>query len=182
MASLASEWPKTKSHIMKNNDLQNVKQLLDSAEANIRQARSLLFAADLSKKAKELPALENSSIVEGVFNGEEMVDAAGKIYPIPANYASKSKLVYGDVLKLTILPDGSFVFKQIGPVRRNKVVGVLDEFEPGKYLVKVGKKSYRVLLASITYFKVEAGDKVTIIIPEEGESEWAAVENAIVDA
>jgi hypothetical protein len=31
----------------------------------------------------------------------------------------------------------------------------------------------------VTYFKAEEGDSLTIIIPEKGESEWAAIENII---
>ena len=42
-----------------------------------------------------------------------MIGPKDKIFPVPANYASKSKLVEGDRLKLTILPNGSFVYKQI---------------------------------------------------------------------
>lgn len=164
----------------KNKDLQHIKQLLDVAEANIRQAKGLLFAATISEKAQKLSGEgENDAIVEGVFDGEGMLAPDSKRYPIPANYASKSKLVAGDVLKLTILADGSFVFKQIGPVKRKKVVGELVEVDQGKFVVKVGDKSYRILLASVTYFKAKTGDMLTIIVPEEEESEWAAVENVL---
>ncbi|MBU1146566.1 hypothetical protein KKD80_03410, partial [Patescibacteria group bacterium] len=38
-------------------------------------------------------------IMEGVFNGQNMIGADGKEYLVPANYASKSKLVEGDILK-----------------------------------------------------------------------------------
>ena len=50
-----------------------------------------------------------------------MLSPDGKNYPIPANYASKSKLVEGDLMKLTIAEDGSFIYKQIGPVPRSKL-------------------------------------------------------------
>jgi hypothetical protein len=85
------------------------------------------------------------------------------------------------VLKLTITPDGSFLFKQIGPIGRKKVIGVLEEFSDGKYIVNSEGRQYRVLLASVTYFKAEAGNKLTIIIPEKGSSEWAAIENIFID-
>ena len=162
-----------------NKDLQQIKQLLDVAEANIRQAKSLLFAADINKKAETLGQGSSSAIIEGVFNGEGMIASDGKKYPVPSNYASKSKLVPGDVLKLTVLEDGTFVFKQIGPVKRKKVVGELEEMEPGHYIVRAGEVRYRVLLASVTYFKAKAGDTLTIIVPEDQESEWAAVENVL---
>ena len=95
---------------------------------------------------------------------------------MPANYASKSKLVEGDILKLTIADDGSFIYKQIGPVARKQVVGVLTQHD-GAYYVEAGTKEYRVLLASVTFFKAHIGDQLSVIIPEDNrDAEWAAVE------
>jgi hypothetical protein len=108
-----------------------------------------------------------------------MVGSDAKTYPVPANYASKSKLVQGDILKLTIAEDGAFLYKQIGPVPRKQVVGAL-KLEGGHYFVDVGTKSYRVLLASVTYFKAKPGDQVSVNVPEEDDNvEWAAIEAAL---
>ena len=101
-----------------------------------------------------------------------------KEYPVPANYASKSKLIPGDVLKLTIKPDGGFLYKQIGPAERKRIVGILT-YEDGQYKVIANGKAYKVLLASVTYFKAEVGDQVTLNIPELEDSEWGAIENAL---
>ncbi|MBI3983731.1 hypothetical protein HY346_00330, partial [Candidatus Microgenomates bacterium] len=98
--------------------------------------------------------------------------------PVPANYASKSKLVQGDILKLTIADDGTFIYKQIGPVPRKKVIGNLSQ-KNGHYYVDVEGKEYRVLLASVTYFKVQPNDQVTVVVPEDDSSEWAAIEAPI---
>ena len=107
-----------------------------------------------------------------------MIGPDSRQYPIPANYASKSKLIEGDVLKLTIQDDGTFLFKQIGPIERDKVIGEVMEND-GEYTVKAGDKVYKVLLASVTYYKAEVGDEVTVIVPQEKESVWAAIENVI---
>jgi protein involved in polysaccharide export with SLBB domain len=108
-----------------------------------------------------------------------MVGSDGKMYPVPANYASKSKLVQGDILKLTIADDGTFLYKQIGPIPRKQVVGNL-ELKDGHYFVIAGDKSYRVLLASVTYFKAKPGDQVSVNIPEDNDNtEWAALEAAL---
>ncbi len=98
---------------------------------------------------------------------------------MPPNYASKSKLVEGDVLKLTIGADGSFLYKQIGPVERRRVVGKLAVDEHGNFGVQTPEKSYRVLLASVTFFKAEEGDEVTVLLPLNGEAEWGAVEHVV---
>lgn len=140
-------------------------------------AKSLVFSA--TEKARTVAVSGGGKIIEGVFDGQNMMGPDGKKYPVPANYASKSKLVEGDVLKLTIADDGSFIYKQIGPVERVKKLGMLSQTENGEYRVVVDGKSYRILLASLTYFKAEPGDEVTIVVPQNGDTEWAAVENVI---
>lgn len=120
-----------------------------------------------------------TKVVEGVFDGENMIGPDGKQYSVPANYASKSKLVEGDILKLTITANGTFVFKQIGPIERLRLVGSLERSGDNEFIVKIDKKSWQVLSASVTYFKGEVGDEVAILVPKAGESRWAAVENII---
>ncbi len=176
----------------KQNKLQQINKLIETAHVSLESARQLLrsmvggdeeVSADVADKAKEVGkvvATGNEKIIEGVFDGQNMVGPDGKQYSIPANYASKSKLVQGDTLKLTIMADGSFMYKQIGPVERNRLVGLLARDEAtDEYRVIVGDKSFKVLLASITYFKGESGDEVVILTPKDKESDWAAVENII---
>lgn len=164
---------------MQESELQTIKQLLDTAENNIRQARSVLFASEVSKKASDLKVADDGNIVEGVFDGESMIGPDKQKYIVPANYASKSKLLPGDILKLTILSDGSFLFKQIGPIKRRKIIGELEELSDGKFSVNAEGKKYRVLTASVTYFKAEAGSKIVVDVPDKGESEWAAIEHLL---
>lgn len=171
-----------------------IKQMLDSAEKSISSARKLLIDIagddptstltkdDFREKLDSLSVSEVDRIVEGVFDGENMIGADKRIYPIPANYASKSKLVEGDTLKLTIAEDGSFIYKQIGPVERKKVIGTLIKEDTGQFKVKTSKKVYKVLLASVTYFKAEQNDEITLVVPREGDVEWGAVENVIKKA
>ncbi len=129
-----------------------------------------------AKKKVITEAPEN--IVEGIFDGQNMVDENDQIYPVPANYASKSKLVEGDRLKLTIQPNGSFVYKQIELIPRKLLVGKLI-LDGNQYQVLTEKRAYNVLYASVTFFHCKVGDKITIIVPEDELSTWAAVENVI---
>jgi len=164
-----------------------IAQMIESAEKNIQSAKQLLrelmggstSGVDVAKKAQVLMVSEGGKIIEGVFDGQNMIGPDGKQYPVPANYASKSKLVEGDVLKLTIADDGSFIYKQIGPVERKKVLGVLTQDQKGEYRVIAEGKTYKILLASLTYFKAESGDEVTLVLPKDIEATWAAVENVI---
>lgn len=136
----------------------------------------LLFAKD--EDLNQTKAGEEV-IIEGVFNGQSMIGADGKQYSVPANYASKSKLVEGDILKLKIDKNGNFVFKQIGPVERARKIGVVIYDDEGELAVMTEGKKYKVIKASLTYFKAEDGDEVVILVPKEMESQWAAVENII---
>lgn len=163
---------------------------IDRLEAQFHELRTLIEGHTGSwpvSRTREKASLIGSAadrdgmrIIEGVFDGQNMVGPDGKQYSVPANYASKSKLVEGDVLKLTITRDGSFIYKQIGPIDRQRVVGTLHRDETtGEYRVVTEHKTYKVLLASVTYFKGEAGDEVVILVPQEAEARWAAVENII---
>lgn len=175
----------------KTANLALVMQMIDAAEKNIQSAKQLLresggiapvrtSSSAVFEKAHSLTgSSEGDKVIEGVFDGQNMIGPEGKQYPVPANYASKSKLVEGDVLKLTIAEDGSFIYKQIGPVERRKVMGLLMQDERGDYKVIADGKAYKVLLASLTYFKADAGDEVTIVLPQDTDSDWAAVEHVI---
>lgn len=162
--------------------IKRLKALIAESETSLAAAKELLLslvgedeiAETLAKKEENL-----GKVIEGVFDGQNMVGSDGKTYPVPANYASKSKLVQGDILKLTIADDGAFMYKQIGPIPRKQVVGTLMQ-ENGHYFVDVNSKQYRVLLASVTYFKAKPGDQVSVNVPEDdSHAEWAALEAAL---
>ncbi len=160
--------------------LGQLRKLLDDIEEKVQSVKRILFEQVYQEEAENLDIIQQGAvtIVEGVFNGEEMIDKDGRKYAVPANYASKSKLVAGDKLKLTVAPDGSFVFKQIGPVERKHLIGKLTKVGDRWQAVGDGKK-YQVLQASVTYFKAKAGDKITVIAPKVGEADWAAIENLL---
>ncbi len=161
--------------------IKRLKSLIQEAETSLAAAKELLMSLVGEDPVVAAAIAEEplGKIIEGVFDGQTMVGSDGKNYPVPANYASKSKLVQGDILKLTIADDGSFLYKQIGPVPRKQVVGML-KLENGHYFVDVSNKQYRVLLASVTYFKAKPGDQVSVNVPEDDtHAEWAALEAAL---
>lgn len=163
--------------------IKRLRSLITDAETNIAAAKELLISilGDDGQVVTPSSSRDDVSgkIVEGVFDGQKMAGPDGKEYPVPANYASKSKLVEGDILKLTIADDGSFIYKQIGPVDRTQVIGTLVQHD-GAYYVETNGKEYRILLASVTYFRINVGDQVTIIVPTDNQdATWAAVEAAL---
>ena len=161
--------------------IKRLRALIQEAETNLAAANELLISL-VGDDDRVAPVIQDDNlgkIIEGVFDGQNMVGSDGKTYPVPANYASKSKLVQGDILKLTIADDGTFLYKQIGPIPRKQVVGAL-KLENGHYFVEVNGKDFRVLLASVTYFKAKPGDQVSVNLPEDDSTaEWAALEAAL---
>ena len=163
--------------------VKRLKSLIVEAETNLAAAKELLMSiiGDDGSVVTPTSSREEVSgkVIEGVFDGQVMIGPDGKSYPVPANYASKSKLVEGDILKLTIADDGGFIYKQIGPVPRRQIIGTLVQHD-GAYYVEASGREYRMLLASVTYFCINIGDQVTIIVPEDSpDATWAAVEAAL---
>lgn len=159
-------------------ELANLERLL-SGDAETADLDDLIIRRDTEEGSLIGPASEGK-IMEGVFDGQHMIGSDGKQYLVPPNYASKSKLVEGDILKLTIAPNGTFLFKQIGPIERKRVMGVLMRDEhTGDWKVVADGKKYNILTASVTFFKGNPGDDVVILVPKAAPSKWSAVENVI---
>ncbi|HSX15092.1 MAG TPA: hypothetical protein VLE72_04310 [Candidatus Saccharimonadales bacterium] len=167
---------------LSDKQLKTLKKLIETAETNLAGAKELLASLVGDEKTAVSPIVPSEStagkVIEGTFDGQNMHGPDEKVYPVPANYASKSKLVQGDILKLTISDDGSFIYKQIGPIERKKIIGTL-QLKDGQYTVEAQGKPYRVLFASVSYFRAQPGDQVTIVVPQEGEADWAAIEAAL---
>jgi hypothetical protein len=166
----------------KHHKVESLREMISSAEKTIQSAKAMLLQLEGKKKSGRKRKVEqegDGTIVEGTFDGQIMIGTDGKQYPVPANYASKSKLVEGDILKLTITSDGSFIYKQIGPAERMRAIGIVSQDESGNYYIIAEGKPYKVLLASITYFKAEPGDEAAIVMPRDIESSWASIENIL---
>jgi hypothetical protein len=170
---------------MSDDRVTQAQELLDSAMSSLKTAYALLRditgVTDTSRERHSMRATTMGSssasgkVIEGIFDGQNMVDKDGQTYPVPANYASKSKLVEGDGMKLTITDEGKFIYKQISPIERRTALGVLIQ-EDGQYKVLAEGKAFRTLLASVTFYRAEVGDQVTILLPVEGEAKWGAIE------
>ena len=156
-------------------ELQKIK--FELSKSGLIKGKSANFRSMLDDLSEDEE--DGGKVIEGVFDGQQMIGPDGKKYSIPANYVSKSKLVEGDILKLRITDDGGFVYKQIGPVNRDRKVGKLITDEDGNFAVMVENRMYKVILAAVTYFHGNEGDEAVILVPKDTESEWAAIENVI---
>lgn len=168
----------------KNLNIAELKNMIYKMKDQMDSMLRLLDGEIVKTATKQNPDIENLStgekIIEGVFNGEKMVGSDGKEYSIPPNYASKSKLVEGDMMKLTITNNGSFIYKQIQPIDRKRVTGeLITDTDSGQSSVLADGHTYKILTASVTFFKGRSGDEVVLLVPKDGESDWGAVENII---
>ena len=173
---------------MSDDTLVQIQELIDSSMSSLKTAHALLRdMTGVSDSGRERHMIRASSlsagttsgrVIEGIFDGQNMVDSKGQTYPVPANYASKSKLVEGDGMKLTITDEGKFIYKQIAPTPRRTALGLLIQ-EDGQYKVLAEGKAFRVLLASVTFYRAEVGDQETVLLPQTGEAKWGAVEAVI---
>lgn len=167
-----------------------IRDFIITAEKSIKNAKKLLkdvleengvnldSEVDLNTSWLHSYNDEDSKIIEWVFTWEEMLWVDENKYPVPVNYASKSKLVQWDKLKLTIAPNGKMLYKQIEPIEREMKQWLLTR-ENGKYQVVSESKTYDVLTAAVTHFKAEIWDSVTIIVPKWKEASFAAIEALI---
>lgn len=164
--------------------IKRLRSLIQEAETNLAAARELLTSTlgdgeIITAPRATVTESAEGKVVEGVFDGQIMIGPDGRNYPVPANYASKSKLVEGDILKLTIGEDGRLMYKQIGPVERKTVIGTLIKIDD-RYYVEVAGREYEVLYASVTYFHLREGAQVSAILPADNpDAKWAAIEAAL---
>ncbi len=121
---------------------------------------------------------ENSKIVEWVFTWEEMLGSDGNKYPIPVNYASKSKMVQWDKLKLTIDSLWKMTYKQIAPIEREIKSGLVTE-DKGKFQIVCEWNVYNLLTAAITHGGIKIWDTISVILPKGKQASFAAIDSII---
>ncbi len=130
-----------------------------------------------------LPTRQSAPLegIDGTFDGERMVTLDGKAYPVPANYASKSKLVEGDPLRMYLTPDGRTLFKQVGPIARDTKQGKLLADGVNYLIESEDGTTYRVLTASVTYhmslYGLQVGGEVTFLVPTGKQAVWAVIDS-----
>ncbi len=169
------------------NQLENLERLLAGDAAAEAEADVSELASQMTRERRPASPDEGygssgfaGRVIDGVFDGEHMVGEDGRQYLVPPNYASKSKLVEGDLLRLNISENGRFIFKQKGPIERQRVVGALVQDEHSSdWKVMAEGQSYRVLASSVSFHRGAAGDDAVILVPKNAPSRWGALENVI---
>ena len=88
---------------MDSKNFELIRQSLAAAESSIKLAKQLLSELESGNAISKVSTVPNGADlpgITGIFDGENMISESGEVFPVPANYASKSMLVVGDTLKL----------------------------------------------------------------------------------
>jgi len=152
--------------------LNKLKKLVDAAERALDSAKDVMEAIMERKDYKSMPG------VEGKYDGKYIIASDGSKHEVPSNYAAKSRLVYGDVLKI-IEEDGKKVFKQIEKVARKNLEGVVTKKE-GKWHVLTETGSHLLLDRAIEFNQVKLNDLIDVVLPESNLSAPFAAFNKVV--
>lgn len=167
-----------------------IKDFIITSEKSLKSAKKLLTdlakennidlntEIELSTKGLHSYNDEDNKIIEWVFTWEAMLWSDGKSYPIPVNYASKSKMVQWDKLKLTIDLAWKMTYKQISPIEREIRTGLITQ-DKGKYQVVCEWEAYNLLTAAVTHFKAEIWDSISVLLPKWKQASFAAIEAVI---
>lgn len=164
-------------------DLKKVKKTLttlSSLKWNITSLEDIIQANKKTHKALQKASEEN--VVEWEFDGYFMVGDDTKKYPVPINYASKSKLIPGDRLKLKIKNNGELIYKLIQAAERQHIRAVLskDKKDNNKYIaIGSDKKTYSLNSAAVSYYKWLPWDEAYITINKDGKWHYAALDAII---
>ena len=159
--------------------IQQINNALSSAVSSINLAKNLLkelFPETFAQAGLEVNVIDTIPGTIGKFVGDHMETEKNEKIEVPANYASKSTLVYGDKLKM-YEEGGEKKFKQVERVKRFRIEGIVAKKE-GKWCVVTSDSSYRVLDASIEHFGAKEGDTVVILLPLDNKyAPFAALES-----
>ena len=173
--------------MVQEKQIKALRDLIHSAENSIRSARKMLdtLIGDTPKDTFDTSGIELNSyqagddkIVEGVFTGDSMLGPDGSVYPVPQNYSSKSLLVQWSRLKATIDTNGAIKYKIIEEIPFETSMGIVTK-NGDKYEITTDTKTYRVLMAAITFHKCSVWDTVSIRTPKWKDATYAVIESII---
>lgn len=170
------------------NQLKALRDLIYTAESSIKSAKKIMQwllwekqhsnEFDIYGSGLSAYSSGDEKIIEWVFTGDAMLGPDGNTYPVPHNYASKSLLVQWSKLKAIIDQQGNIKYKIIEEMPFETSIGIITK-NGEKYEITTDKKTYRVLMAAITFHKCEIGDTVSIRTPKWKDATYAVIETVI---
>lgn len=162
--------------VFTKNRVEQLRNLINSTYNNLEKISNIVAKIEQDQK-KEF--YKNVPGMLGTFDGVYLVSEDGKKEEVPANYAAKSRLVFGDTLKI-VKEEGKDVFKQLQKVERKKVEGILAKKEGSWYLLTdIG--SYQISDTAATFNNAQVNDKALGIIPLDNDKVPYAALDKLID-
>lgn len=177
--------------------LKALEQLIEKIEIDMKRARYMINEIsegncniekmsndqefwELATKLLNYEEENAIKVIEWIYDWYFMNWSDEKKYPVPMNYASKTKLIPWDVLKLKIMEDWKLVYKLIWAASKKYIKWTLSKTDDNKF-VAISDEWHTYLLnqAAVTFFKWKPGDEMSIIINWDKEYDYAAIETII---
>lgn len=154
---------------------EGVKRMIQATMRNLERVSNYVEKMEQEERKEFYMGIPG---VEGTFDGEALVTEDGKKKVVPPNYAAKSRLVFGDKLKL--FKDGDRdVYKQIDRPERKKIEGILTKKE-GKWYLLSDSGSYKISDVSAQFNDAQLNDEAEAFIPADNlKSPFAALDRII---
>ncbi len=160
---------------MNDKQIEKLENLVSVTMQNLGKIQEVL---DHMKDEERRSMYRSMPGVEGTYDGSYLVAEDNTKIEVPANYAAKSRLVFGDTLKM-IEENGKTLFKQLQKVPRKEVNGVVTKKE-GKWYVLTESGSHKILDVAADFNKLEVNDQISVLLPENNLSApFAALEKVL---
>lgn len=143
----------------------NIKLLIRSAFKQLDKIQDVIESMEQEDKKSYYQGIPG---IEGYFDGQNLIADDGRKTEVPGNYAAKSRLVYGDRLKV-FSESGKQIFKQITKVERKKIEGVLGKKE-GSWYILTKEGTYKIADLAAEFNKADLNDKANAFIPSNNQN------------
>jgi len=160
---------------IKNKRLEHIYRLIDVTNKNLESIKEELRNLDRDDRKDEYKDVPG---ITGIFDGVYLVTAEGQKLEVPANYAAKSRLVFGDTLKLIDEGDKQ-VYKQIEKVARKKVEGILSKKE-GKWYIISDSGTFKISDSAADFQTAQLNDEAAAFVPaDNNNAPFAALDKVV---
>ena len=144
--------------------IQLLVQAISAASSSLNLAKQLIQEIERQGGGLFAGTADVPGLV-GKYDGMFMITEAGKKYPVPDNYSAKTKLVYGDKLKMIEGPEGRR-FKLLTEAPRVEAEAQLAQ-KDGRFEALGKEGSYKLLQGAVRWWSGAEGDKVKILLPTD---------------
>lgn len=160
---------------MVEGNLDKLYKILESVYEDLDKAKDLISKLQLEARKE---ALKDIPGVEGTFDGKYLISDSNEKIEIPANYAAKSRIVYGDRLKM-YEENGTKMFKQVEKVSRKKLFAIVSKKE-GKFFALTEHGDHELSPTAVEFNNIKVGEKVQVILPENNlKSPFATLDKSL---